>query len=293
MPLESSFVGTTAGPTVTEIDARWAMAYAAGLGDTLPCYMDTRRRDGIVTHPLFPVCFEYPAMLEFQRKLHGSKLTKDEAVRMVHATHDLIIYRLARPPESLTTRLTIAGIERCKPGAFQLLRIDTAGGDGTPVCTTWMGAIYREVDVVGPDRAAADAPEPLASSKSAAAPRTEIRMPVSAVAAHVYTECARIWNPIHTDTATAEKAGLPGIVLHGTATLAMAVSRVVEAEAGSDPERVARVAGRFGAMVLMPSELVVRILAREKTHTGDNVFFEVLTADGGRAIRDGVVVLRT
>lgn len=293
MPLESSFVGVTAGPTVTEIDARWAMAYAAGLGDTLPCYTDARLPQGIVTHPLFPVCFEYPAILEFQRKLHGSKLTKNEAVRGVHVTHDLIVHRLARPPESVTTRLVMAGIERRKPGAFQLLRMDTVGGDGTPICTTWMGVIYREVDVVGPDRPAADAPEVPVTDKSAPAPHAEIKMPVSEVAAHVYTECARIWNPIHTDTAAAANAGLPGIVLHGTATLAMAVSRVIEAEAASDPQRVARVAGRFGAMVLIPSELVVRIISREKAEASENVFFEVLTGDGGRAIRDGVVVLRT
>ena len=53
-----------------------------------------------------------------------------------------------------------------------------------------------------------------------AQPRNEIRVPIGAGAAHVYTECARIWNPIHTDTAVTAKAGLPGIILHGTATLA-------------------------------------------------------------------------
>ncbi len=292
MPFESSFIGTTVGPVVSEIDARWAMAYAAGLGDTLPCYLDTRRREGIVTHPLFPVSFEYESLLEFQRKFHGSKLTKDEAIRMVHATHDLIIHRLVRPPENLTTRLVLAGIENRKPGAFQLLRFDTTGADGKPVCTTWMGGIYRDVQVLGPDHPAADVPKLPVSTRSGGAPRAEIRVPISAIAAHVYTECSKLWNPIHTDTAVAADAGLPGIVLHGTATLAMAVSRIVAAEAGNDPGRVARVAGRFAAMVLMPSEIVMRIRSREKTDGGDAVFFEVLSADGGRAIRDGVVVLR-
>src|SRR5207245_613855 len=82
-------------------------------------------------------------------------------------------------------------------------------------------------------------------------------------AADVYTECARIWNPVHTDAAVAAAAGLPAIILHGTATLAMAVSRIVMAEAGGDPERIAEVYGRFGGMVLMPSDVMVRIHARE------------------------------
>ena len=45
-------------------------------------------------------------------------------------------------------------------------------------------------------------------------------------------------------------------------------------------------------MVLMPSEIEVLISAREPADEGKTVFFDVLSADGGRAIRDGFVVLR-
>ena len=111
--------------------------------------------------------------------------------------------------------------------------------------------------------------------------------------AHIYTECARIFNPIHTDAAVARAAGLPEIILHGTATLAMAVSRIVESEAGRDPApRVERVAARFGAMVMMPSTLTVRVLARDDSGKQPVVFFETLSGQGRLAIRDGMVVLR-
>ena len=69
---------------------------------------------------------------------------------------------------------------------------------------------------------------PSAPSPGVSGDRAEDRIDVSAVAAHVYTECARIFNPIHTDVAVAEASGLPGPILHGTATLAMAVSAVVD-----------------------------------------------------------------
>jgi acyl dehydratase len=117
-------------------------------------------------------------------------------------------------------------------------------------------------------------------------------VPIAAGAAHVYTECARIWNPVHTDAAVAAAARLPAIILHGTATLAFSVSRIIAAEAGNDPERVAEIYGRFGAMVLMPSEIIVRIHAREKVGGGEAIFFEALSAEGGRAVREGVVRLR-
>jgi hypothetical protein len=54
MPIDTSLVGTAVRPNVEEVDARWAMAYAAGLGDMLDCYIDTRRDGGIVAHPMFP-----------------------------------------------------------------------------------------------------------------------------------------------------------------------------------------------------------------------------------------------
>ena len=45
-------------------------------------------------------------------------------------------------------------------------------------------------------------------------------------------------------------------------------------------------------MVFMPTELTLQVNARERHDDGDRVSFELLNADGGRAIRDGVVVLR-
>jgi acyl dehydratase len=289
MPIESSLLGTATAPIATEVDARWTMAYAAGIGDDLPIYMDMRRPDGIVAHPLFPVCIEWPAACSIRHRARA-KLSQDEAARGVHATQHMILHRPIRPPERLTTTAEIIGIERRRPGAYQVVKFETIDDRGESVCTTYSGNLYLRVEVHGADRPA-NAPKTPEFS-AAGNPRGEVTVPIAAGAAHVYTECARIWNPIHTDTAVAARAGLPGLILHGTATLAMALSRIVEAEAGGDPARVAEIFARFGAMVLMPSEVVVRIHGREKTDRGDAISFEVLSADGGRAIRDGVVLLR-
>jgi acyl dehydratase len=223
----------------------------------------------------------------------NASLTVDESLRGVHATHDLILHRIVRAGDHLTTRATIVGIERRKPGAYQVVRLDTTDSARAPVCTTWQGGLYRGVEVEGPDHLAIDIPAPPGTVDGSIPARAEVCVPILAIAAHVYTECARIWNPIHTDAATAARAGLPGIILHGTATLALAVSRILEIEAGNDPERVRRVAARFGAMVRMPSEIVVRILSRGTTPEGEVVRFEVHNAEGGLAVRDGLVALHT
>ena len=80
---------------------------------------------------------------------------------------------------------------------------------------------------------------------------------------------------------------LPDIILHGTATLALAVSEIVNQFAGGDPRRVTRLGGRFAAMVLLPS--TIRLQAVES----DNIVsYQVLTAEGETAISGGFVCLK-
>ena len=289
MSLNSTTVGSVGEPFVSEVDARWVMSYAAGLDDYLPCYMDTRRSEGVVAHPLFPVSFEWPVMLATRDRA----LKREEALRGVHATHDLVIHRLVRSDDKLTTRATVVGVEQRKPGAYQIVRFDTTDADGELVCSTWYGTLFRGVAVEGGDKPATDLPTQMESVSGEGPARAEIPVPISAGAAHVYTECARIWNPVHTDPAVAATSGLPGLILHGTATLAHGVSRVVAQETDGQPERVKRIAGRFSAMVFMPSQVTVRVLSREAGTDSEIVRFEVLTEDGKPAVRDGLVVLKS
>jgi acyl dehydratase len=102
----------------------------------------------------------------------------------------------------------------------------------------------------------------------------------------VYTECARIWNPIHTDVAVARAAGLPDPILHGTATLALAVSRVVARELVGEPARVAEVHARFSGMVPLPSSFTVR----SRPSDGRGVGFDAVGPDGRPVLSQGVVI---
>jgi len=273
---------------VTEIEPRWSMAYAAALDDLIPCYMDTRDARNFLAHPMFPVCIEWPVVIGMRQQFQDGGITLEESRRGVHATHDMTIHRALRPPEKLTTRATVVAVERRKPGAYQLTKLETIDASGAPVCTSLYGTIYRGVDVIGDDQplaAHSDLPRPRVSPTQ---PTAEAKVHVAGGLAHTYTECAQIWNPIHTDIKVAREAGLPELILHGTATLALAVSRIVHSEAGGDPSRIARIAGRFSGMMLMPSDITVRTLARES----DLVYFDVLTQSGEPAISNGAIQLR-
>jgi acyl dehydratase len=150
-----------------------------------------------------------------------------------------------------------------------------------------MTSLFRGVAVDGED-VDSDVPEAVPAMAETENPLATRTLDVPATAAHVYTECARIWNPIHTDAAVARAAGLPGIILHGTATLALAVSAVLELAGGIDPRQVRRIGGRFSAMVTMPNTLKVRLLGRQDRFLA----FDVCTAEGARAVTRGLVETR-
>jgi acyl dehydratase len=118
------------------------------------------------------------------------------------------------------------------------------------------------------------------------APAWTAAVSVAAGLAHTYTECARIWNPIHTDRAVARAAGLPDIILHGTATLALAVSAAV-ARAGGPATPIARIGCRFTGMVPLPSTITVEGHAAGEGRTA----FRVLGADGRPVLRNGWLVM--
>jgi acyl dehydratase len=297
MPVPSDLVGRSTEAVVHEVDARWTMAFAAGIDDLSPRYLDTTAPGGVVAHPLFPVCLEWPAVRMARRLVSEDVLPSDEAARGIHATHHLEIERLVRPGDRLTTVATVVGVEPRSPGAFQTLRLTTTDERGDTVCVTHMGSLFLDVEVEGEPRPS-PGPEPgkgpgAVATGSRSEDEVRASRAVAGNAAFVYTECARIWNPIHTDRAVAVTAGLRRPILHGTATLAMAVTEIVEGRAGGTPEAVRTIAGRFGAMVETPSSIEVLHAAGASSDDLTAVDFRVRNEAGGHAIRDGVVTLRT
>jgi acyl dehydratase len=296
MTISASIVGTEAGPLSQSIDARWLMAYAAALGETAPRYFDTLAAEGPIAHPLFPVCYEWPVAVAMRDK------TLDAAIRPrgVHATHHLTIHRCPRAGDTLTTTARVIGVEPRRAGTLVTTRFETVDARGHRITTTDYGSVYRAVTLAGSDvpapREAAGAgrgaspasavPSEGAPGPAAAAVAWQAVIDVPANAAHVYTECARIWNPIHTDGAVARRAGLSAPILHGTATLALAVSRVIARDLGGDPSRVREIRGRFTGMVAMPSTFTVR----GRLAAGPGASFDAVGPGGAPVLSQGVVI---
>jgi len=281
LTLPRGLVGVPVGEIETEIDARWPMAYAAGLGDTDPAYLDTLRPGGIVSHPLFPVCYEWPLAVESRVRQLGEEI----ALRGVHATHDVVIHRRARPGDRLRTRASVVAVAPRRAGAYVLTRYATADAAGAPVSVTEYGSVYLGVHCEAEGELPSGPAAPGDEGEGAEPWTAEVS--IAATLAHVYTECARIWNPIHTDPAVARQAGLSAILLHGTATLALAVSAVLAREARGAETPVARIACRFTGMVSLPSRLTVTGRTTRATDGARVATFRATTPDGRAALSDG------
>lgn len=252
------------------------MAYSAALGETDGRCYDTTAPQGVLAHPLFPVCYEWP-LAQPLRNLPGLQPLYP---RLLHAQHDLTLHRPLRAGDALQVSGRIAAVEQRRPGAFVVFRFEARDASSALVSTTDFGALYRDVQVDEPRG------ERMAEPPVPDGPLTELgSIAVAATAAHTYSECARIWNPIHTDIAYARAAGLPGLILHGTATLALSVSKALQA-LGCDPARVRRVRCRFAGMVPMPSTLSVRA-----AEMGNEVFFETRNERGEAVISRGAISL--
>lgn len=241
------------------------MAYSAALGETDPRCFDTGAKGGVIAHPLFPVCYEWPVSGPIRR----IRELREHFPRLVHAEHDLTLHRPVQQGDRLKTTAKIVSVQGRNPGAFVVFRFEAYDAGGAPVSTTDFGVIYRGVAVDGPDRGSSIE---LSEGQEKLEPMAEIEVPANA--AHVYTECARIFNPIHTDIAHARAAGLPGVILHGTATLALSISKALHG-CKADPLAVRRVQCRFSGMVLMPNRLRV-----SACRSGRKIFFQTVNSGG-------------
>jgi acyl dehydratase len=276
--LPSDILGVSSPPIRHTVDARWLMAHAASLGESAETFYDTLAPDGPSAHPLFPVCYEWPALVALRERVIGDDL----AALSVHATHDLVIERLPRAGDRVTTVARMVAVERRRAGTLVVARLTTVDAAGRTLTITDYGSVYRGVETPETGRIA----EALSRRATPAGDVVwNARVALAAGAAHVYTECARIWNPIHTDAALARAAGLPAIILHGTATLALAVSRVVARELGGDGARVRGVGARFTGFVQLPSAITVRGRGRDAI----TIAFDAVGADGNPVLDEGVV----
>jgi acyl dehydratase len=223
MPVRADILGWEQQVT-HHVTARWALAYNAALGLTGASWLDDAAPGGPAIPGPFCVCLEW-ALVGADARAERCGLTPSERLRNVHASQDSRFHAAMRAGMRVTTTSRIAQIRATSAGAFLLTRLESREAEtGDLLTTSWSGAILRglEFDVPATSMVPEDAPAPPDDIAPAALAGAPIDIAIGRGQPHLYSEAARIWNPIHTERRAALAAGLPDIILHGTITWALA-----------------------------------------------------------------------
>lgn len=281
MPLDASTVGLTGGSVRERLENRWLMNYAASVDDRNSVYLDTLAADPVPAHPAYISHLEWDAIVSLIEAM--PMLTPDEHLRGVHSFNDTIIHRALRAGDEVTSTATVIGVDRRRSGGRLTIEVVTVDQSDTALVTSYVSTIFRGVPVSGDDISAT---LPVVRETDwATDPVRSQTIEISSIAPHIFSECARDYNPIHTDAAVARSAGLPGIIMHGTGLFALAVSSLVTHESNGNPLRAERIRGRLRAMVLCPSVIELHVYPNRVAR--NEYRYTVTAPQGGHAIDEG------
>ncbi len=271
-----------------EVTARSITAFAGGVGDFNPVYFADDRPGGLIAHPGMVFSWQW-----------NSRFTPDIAYdlelvrRGVHAWVDVRFHRPIREGDVITSQGQSIAVKQVRPGVLSAQRYTMRDSQGEVVAVMDSGGITRGAELIGGDAelaATPPLPQRSTSASNGGEPVWTTTIPIDPQAPHVYTECADIWNPIHTERRVALAAGLPDIILHGSATITIALREVINRSLNADPTRLQRFAGQFRGMVIPGEEVTVSAL--EVQNKGDHqiIHYEMRNHQNELAIANGTVI---
>jgi len=290
MELSQRFVGTPLRSRSTTVNWRDTMNYAAAVGDGNPFYFDDTRGAGIMAPPMFCAALTWPISGRLGEYIESPEFPAEVIPTQVHYTEHIRMHRPLLPGDQLTISGRIAAIRPHRAGTHVIVRFDAADEKHNPVFTEHLGGLMRGVKCIGDAAAPADVPEIPRHPQNLENMQWQWsrELFIDPLLPYIYDGCTGIFFPIHTSMSFARSVGLPGIILQGTATLALAVRELTNTFAGGDPSRISSIACRFTHMVTPGTHITVK--AAESPDNG-TIQFVVTNKDGHRAISDGCVTL--
>lgn len=273
MGLNQKLVGKHYTESTYEVTTDAIEKYARATNDLNERYLST----DMVASPVFPVVPVFGAFMEASM---DPELEAD-MLRLVHGTEEHILHRPIRPGDVLAISPVLESVEVKDTGeTFTIAGIVNDQG-GAPVAEVRGTMFIRGTGSVRKAAAAAAAATEMNGDVV-----YEETTKVDEDQTHRYAEASGDYNPIHLDENTARMAGLPGIILHGMCTMAIASKGAVDGLAGGNPERIRRVSVRFSRPVLPGQELTTKFW---RGGSGGSYTFETYNPDGKAVIKGGAV----
>lgn len=280
MAINTGAVGRTYPSSAYLVTAEAIRAYAAATNEDNPVFTGAEP----VAPPAFPVV---PGASILAAALFDPELGINLA-RLVHGEEDHRLHAPIRPGDQLAVAGSLEAIDIKESGETFTVYTSLTNQDGV------LAAELRSMMFVrgsGSRSRAAGAGE--------AAPEPELAFSavqkVDEDQTYRYAEASGDHNPIHTDPEFARNAaGLPGIILHGMATMAFAGKVILDEACAGDPARLQRLKVRFSKPVFPGETLTTRVWLAPGGASGGVVTyeFETLNTRGSAVLKNGVAEVR-
>ena len=266
------------------LDARRIMAYATAINDTNEAYFDDTRGGGLNVHPAISFA------LQWNTRFRPDLAPNPRAAPFgVHAETDLRIHKPFEQDQIVTVQGQLISRKKIPPGVFSVDRFRMTNSQGELLAELDYNGITRGATLSGADREIEPSPLQPSQDQLPGEFEWEQSIYIPRHAGQQYTECSYIFNPIHTERSVAMAAGLPDIILHGSATKAHALTAIINQCFKGDAKCITRLCGQLRAMVLMDTTIHVQCLGTKTDGDELQVFYQVLNEDGKPAIANGVV----
>jgi acyl dehydratase len=207
----------------------------------------------------------------------------DLRTRVVHGQQDLVLHKPLPVGEKVSVRAAVVGLHGKRSGTTATIQVRTRDAAGDLLNEQYVTEFYRGVPT---DLSVGVAAPRLPSEPPAGPPLREAGYHLERDLPPRYADASGDHNPIHLDDEVARAAGLPGVIVHGLASLAIA-ARIVLAAAGADEARLARLSCRFTRPIAPGDTLTTRVWA-----DGAGYRFDGLDGAGETVLGAGVAELR-
>ncbi|MFN2526001.1 MAG: MaoC/PaaZ C-terminal domain-containing protein [Actinomycetota bacterium] len=278
MPLNTELVGKHYGSTTYEVTAEAIDKYARATNDENERYL---AGEDLVAPPVFPVV---PAFSSFMEAGMDPDLQAD-LLRLVHGAQEHVLHRPIKAGDVLTVDTVLESVDQKETGETFTVKATEKDRDGEVVAEV-RGTMFI--------RGSGSGGRPPGPGTQDEEPRTVVHEDTTKVdedQTYRYAEASGDHNPIHLDPNTAQMAGLPGIILHGMCTMAIATKGAVNGLAGGDPTRIKRVGVRLSKPVLPGQELTTKFWEESASDVaGVKTYgFETYNPDGVAVVKSGIV----
>jgi acyl dehydratase len=209
---------------------------------------------------------------------------EETRTRVVHYEQDLVLHRPIEAGMTLVSHAAPIALLGRPNGTSLVIKTETRTGDGALVNEQWITEFFRGVET--PESVGERAPAHGLDTGNAE-PVGEVAYVVPDDQTQRYAEASGDHFAIHLDDEFARSVGLPGRIVHGLCTMAIAGRGVLEAAGVADPRDVGRLAVRFSAP-LFPGETLTTRVWRVDGGYG----FEAVNGDGKPVLKDGRAELR-